>query len=210
MSVVDKKTHWQNIFREKAPTDVSWHQSVPMLSLKLIHHSGIGRDEPIIDVGGGTSHLVDCLCNEGFSKLAVLDISGNALSFARQRLAGVAEGVEWYEADVTDFTPPHPFSLWHDRAVFHFLTDKTDRERYVEALNLALRPRGHLIIAAFAVGGPEKCSGLETVQYDATNMKRELGSGFELAEAVDELHITPAGSEQQFTYYRFVKTEIPV
>ncbi|MBT3047537.1 MAG: class I SAM-dependent methyltransferase [Candidatus Thiodiazotropha sp.] len=205
--MVDKKAHWQNLYRERDPTDVSWHQSEPGLSLRLIHHGGIGRDEAIIDVGGGASLLVDCLCKEGFSNLAVLDISGRALAFAKQRLGDAAEGIEWFEADVTEFIPPHPFSLWHDRAVFHFLTVESDRAKYIEALNMALRPSGHLIIAAFAIGGPEKCSGLDIVQYDATKLMRELGRGFELMEQRDELHITPSGAEQQFTYYRFTKAD---
>ncbi|MET0068684.1 MAG: class I SAM-dependent methyltransferase [Candidatus Thiodiazotropha sp.] len=205
--MVDKKAHWQNLYREQDPTDLSWHQSEPGLSLQLIHHSGIGRDEAIIDVGGGASLLVDCLCKEGFSNLAVLDISRGALAFAKQRLGDAAAGIEWFEADVTEFIPPHHYSLWHDRAVFHFLTDSTERKRYIEALKLALRPNGHLIIAAFAIGGPEKCSGLDIVQYDAGKLRSELGKGFVLMEQRDELHITPSGAEQQFTYYRFTKAE---
>ncbi|WP_316368050.1 class I SAM-dependent methyltransferase [Candidatus Thiodiazotropha sp. CDECU1] len=205
--MVDKKAHWQNLYREKAPTDVSWHQSEPKLSLQLIHRSGIEREEALIDVGGGASLLVDYLCREGFSNLAVLDISGHALAFAKQRLGGLAEGIEWYEADITEFIPPHTFSLWHDRAVFHFLTDKSDRVRYIKALNLSLRPGGHLIIAAFAIGGPEKCSGLDIVQYDALKIAAELGEGYELVAHRDELHITPTSSEQQFSYYHFVRAE---
>ena len=114
--------------------------------------------------------------------------------------------IAWYEADITEFIPPHQFSLWHDRAVFHFLTDKPDREKYVEVLNLALRPGGHLIIAAFAIGGPEKCSGLEIVQYDSTKLREELGEGFELVEERNEVHITPANKKQEFVYFRFKKT----
>ncbi|MBT2968692.1 MAG: class I SAM-dependent methyltransferase [Candidatus Thiodiazotropha sp. (ex Ctena orbiculata)] len=208
--MVDKKAHWQNLYREKAPTEVSWHQSEPELSLQLMHSSGIDRDEAVIDVGGGASLLVDYLWKEGFSNLAVLDISGYALSVAKQRLGDAAASIEWYETDVTEFMPPHPFSLWHDRAVFHFLTAKPDREKYIDALNLALRPNGHLVIAAFAIGGPEKCSGLDIVQYDAAKLMRELGKGFELMEEREELHVTPAGGEQKFTYFRFSKTEATV
>ncbi|MES9994372.1 MAG: class I SAM-dependent methyltransferase [Candidatus Thiodiazotropha sp.] len=199
--MIDKKAHWQNIYRDRVPTEVSWHQSEPTLSLQLIHRCGIGREEALIDVGGGTSLLVDHLCSVGYSNLAVLDISGHALAFAKQRLGDGAKGIDWYEIDVIEFTPPQQYSLWHDRAVFHFLTDKPDREKYIETLNRALRPKGHLILAAFAIGGPEKCSGLDIVQYDATKLLGELGEGFQLLEAMDEHHITPSGKEQLFTYF---------
>ena len=149
----DRKKHWQHIYNEKTPLDVSWYQEEPALSLELIHRTGVLKEEPIIDVGGGASVLVDYLCKEGFTNLAVLDISGNALFSAKKRLGDSAGKIAWYEADITEFIPPHQFSLWHDRAVFHFLTDKPDREKYAEVLNLALRPGGHLIIAAFAIGG---------------------------------------------------------
>ncbi|MES9968630.1 MAG: class I SAM-dependent methyltransferase [Candidatus Thiodiazotropha sp.] len=199
--MIDKKTHWQNIYRDKAPTEVSWHQSEPTLSLQLIDRCGIGRKEALIDVGGGVSLLVDHLCSEGYSNLAVLDISGHALELARQRLGDAAQSIEWFDADVTEFTPSHQYAVWHDRAVFHFLTEAADREKYIAALTMALRPGGHLIIAAFAIGGPEKCSGLDIVQYDATKLLGELGEGFQLLEAMDELHITPSGKEQLFTYF---------
>ena len=202
----DRKKHWQHIYNEKTPLDVSWYQEEPALSLELIHRTGVLKEEPIIDVGGGASVLVDYLCKEGFTNLAVLDISGNALFSAKNRLGDSAGRIAWYEADVTEFIPPHQFSLWHDRAVFHFLTDKPDREKYVEVLNLALRPGGHLIIAAFAIGGPEKCSGLEIVQYDSTKLREELGEGFELVEERNEVHITPANKKQEFVYFRFKKT----
>jgi SAM-dependent methyltransferase len=203
--VVDKKTHWQNIYRDKAPTEVSWHQSEPTLSLQLIHRCGIDLEEALIDIGGGASLLVDYLSREGFSNLAVLDISGHALALAKQRLGDAANGIEWLEIDITEFTPSHQYALWHDRAVFHFLTDRSDREKYIQALNFALRPGGHLIIAAFAIGGPEKCSGLDIVQYDAAKLKAELGAGFTLVEVRDELHLTPSDKEQHFTYYRLIK-----
>jgi len=202
----DRKKHWQHIYNEKTPLDVSWYQEEPALSLELIHRTGVLKEEPIIDVGGGASVLVDYLCKEGFTNLAVLDISGNALFSAKKRLGDSAGRIAWYEADITEFIPPHQFSLWHDRAVFHFLTDKPDREKYVEVLNLALRPGGHLIIAAFAIGGPEKCSGLEIVQYDSTKLREELGEGFELVEERNEVHITPANKKQEFVYFRFKKT----
>jgi SAM-dependent methyltransferase len=203
----DRKAHWQNIYRDKSPLDVSWYQKEPKLSLELIHHTGVQHDEAIIDVGGGASVLVDFLCKEGFTNLSVLDISENALASAKQRLGDAAKTIEWFEADITAFSPPHPFSIWHDRAVFHFLTEKSDRRKYVSTLKQALRPTGHLIIAAFAIGGPEKCSGLEIVQYDASKLKAELGEEFQLAEEKNEIHLTPANKEQKFRYFRFVRKE---
>ena len=201
----DKKTHWEKIYREKSSSDVSWYQESPDLSLELIRRSGVRNDEAIVDVGGGASVLVDVLCEEGFRNLSVLDISGIALAGAQQRLGGLAETIEWFEADITEFDPPHAFTLWHDRAVFHFLTDESDRRKYVNVLKRALRPGGRLIIAAFAIGGPEQCSGLQVVQYDSSRLKAELGEEFELVEERDEVHITPANKEQRFTYFRFVR-----
>lgn len=201
----DKKTHWERIYREKSSSDVSWYQESPDLSLELIRRSGVRNDEAIVDVGGGASVLVDVLCEEGFRNLSVLDISGIALAGAQQRLGDLAETIEWFESDITEFDPPHAFTLWHDRAVFHFLTDESDRRKYVNVLKRALRPGGHLIIAAFAIGGPEQCSGLQVVQYDSSRLKAELGEEFELVEERDEVHITPANKEQRFTYFRFVR-----
>ena len=200
----DRKAHWENIYQEKSPLDVSWFQKEPALSLELIRNTQVANNEAIIDVGGGASVLVDYLCKEGFTNLAVLDISGTALSYAKKRLGDFAQNVEWYESDIIQFNAPHQFSLWHDRAVFHFLANKSDRNNYVEALINALRPGGHAIIAAFAIGGPEKCSGLDIVQYDAAKLVAELGGDFELVEERSEVHITPADKEQTFVYFRFI------
>jgi trans-aconitate methyltransferase len=135
----------------------------------------------------------------------VLDISAQALAHARLRLAEQICNVDWYEADVTMFEPPRQFSLWHDRAVFHFLTDKADRQKYVDVLFKTLIPGGHLIIMAFALDGPKKCSGLDIVQYDAEKMNAELGSGFILTESGYETHLTPAGNEQKFAYFSYTR-----
>lgn len=202
----DRKAHWENIYKDKSALEVSWYQSEPLLSLRLIHNAQLASDAAIIDVGGGASVLIDHLCDEGCSNVAVLDISANALACAKERLGDKAKNVEWFDEDVTSFNPPHPFSLWHDRAVFHFLTDSSDRHSYVEVLNRALISGGHLIIAAFAIGGPEKCSGLDIVQYDAEKLKAELGDGFELLEELTELHLTPSNAEQQFSYFHFVRS----
>lgn len=204
----DRKVHWQNVYQEKSPLEVSWYQEEPRLSLELIHRTGVSYDEPIIDVGGGASVLVDFLCKEGFTHLSVLDISGNALANAKQRLGHLAQQIEWVEADVTEFNSSQTFSLWHDRAVFHFLTSESDRCQYVKALTQSLKVGGHLIISAFAIGGPNRCSGLEIVQYDASTLQAVLGEEFELREESNEIHITPANKEQQFVYFRFVRTAV--
>ncbi len=204
----DRKAHWQNVYQEKSPLDVSWYQKEPKLSVELIHRAGLSDNEPIIDVGGGASVLVDFLCKEGFTNLSVLDISENALADAKKRLGNLAKNVKWIESDITEFSSSHKFSLWHDRAVFHFLTNESDRRKYIKALTQALKAGGHLIIATFAIDGPEKCSGLEIVQYDASKLEIELGEEFELLEERKEIHITPANKEQRFVYFRFIRKEV--
>lgn len=202
---MNRQEHWNQVYQTKAPDDVSWFQPRPAISLKLIEATGIGKDEGIIDVGGGASVLVDFLLDAGFTKPAVLDISAAALAHAEARLGARADNVEWFNADVTAFNPPHRFNLWHDRAVFHFLTDKDDRQKYVQALKRTLAADGHVIIAPFAIDGPLKCSGLEVARYDAPSICAELGPEFRLVEQVDETHTTPWDTTQKFSYFRFAR-----
>jgi len=206
---VNRKEHWQHVYqtKDKDPTDVSWFQSQPTLSFQLIRNAGLKSNQSVIDVGGGASVLAGCLLSAGFQHVAVLDISADALKHAKQRLGARADAVEWFEADVTDLMPPHRFDLWHDRAVFHFLTDKTDRQKYVQTLKRSLAPNGHVIIATFAIGGPPKCSGLDVCRYDAAGISAEFGVGFELREQVNETHVTPWNTEQKFSYFRFARKE---
>lgn len=203
---MNREVHWNKVYQTKPPDDVSWFQSRPEISLKLIEACGVGKADGIIDVGGGASTLVDCLLDAGFSNLAVLDISAAALEHAKQRLDARAADVEWIAADVTKFGAPRRFALWHDRAVFHFLTDQTDRRNYVNVLKRTLTEQGHIIIATFAIDGPTQCSGLDVCRYDAGKICSELGSSFHLIEQVDETHITPWQTEQRFSYFRFVRT----
>ena len=205
MDRFDAKAHWQGVYRSKAPSEVSWYQAVPAVSLALIEHCGLRAADPVIDVGGGASVLVDHLLGRGYSRLSVLDVSGIALDAARRRLGESARQVEWIESDITAFEPPRKFALWHDRAVFHFLTERGDRERYVDALKQALTPAGQAIIAAFAIGGPEKCSGLPIVQYDSDKLLAELGDGFAVVEQRNEAHVTPAQRTQAFAYFRLIR-----
>jgi SAM-dependent methyltransferase len=197
----ERKAHWEAVYKDKSPLEVSWYQQEPALSLDFIARSGLGLDDPIIDVGGGASLLVDSLCGLGYGQLAVLDISGRALAKARGRLGEMALRIQWLEADITSFVPDRRYALWHDRAVFHFLTGVADRAAYVSALKKGLKSGGYLILAAFVVGGPTKCSGLDIVQYDAAKLLAELGAGFELLQQQQEQHRTPGGKVQDFGYY---------
>jgi SAM-dependent methyltransferase len=207
MLPVDPKAHWDRIYAERSPSEVSWYQSEPTLSLELLRRSGIARDRPIIDVGGGASSFVDRLLATGYQRIAVLDISVQALRHAQARLGAAAERVEWYGADVTTFSPPHGFALWHDRAVFHFLTEAQARRDYVDVLERTLLPDGQVIIAAFGIGGPTRCSGLEVVQYDAAALGVILGEGFHLVDTLQEIHLTPRGASQLFGYHRFARRQ---
>ncbi len=202
---MDRKIHWEKIYTDKSPFDVSWYQKEPMLSLQLIHGTGVAKDAYMIDVGGGASVLVDHLIDEDFPNVTVLDIAAGSLAYAKERLGEKARAVKWIEADVTEFVAPHQFDLWHDRAVFHFLTEATDRRKYVEVLERSLMVGGHLIIATFAAGGPTKCSGLNIVQYDAKKLQGELGRDFVFVEERALIHITPTKREQKFAYFRFTK-----
>lgn len=203
LSNMNRKEHWNQVYATSATGDVSWHQPRPTSSLTLLAAAGIAKEQGVIDVGGGTSVLVDCLLDAGFTQLAVLDLSGAALALTRSRLGARAAAVHWFEADVTEFRPPMRFVLWHDRAVFHFLTASTERARYVESLKASLVPGGHVIIATFALDGPAKCSGLEVARYDAAGLGAELGAEFCFREQVDETHRTPWQTEQRFSYFRF-------
>ena len=174
------------------------------MSLRLIKAVRSDKNGGIIDVGGGASSLVDFLLDGGYSNVAVLDLSGVALGIAKQRLGSRADSVAWFEADITKFTPPRRYGIWHDRAVFHFLTDAADRRKYVQTLMRALAPDGHVIIATFAKDGPLKCSGLDICRYDAPAIRAELGPDFKFTEQADEIHVTPWNTEQKFSYFQFV------
>jgi SAM-dependent methyltransferase len=200
---MSKSEHWNQVYQAKSIDGVSWYQRRPDLSLALIAASGAGKDAGVIDVGGGASTLVDCLLDDGYTRLAVLDISGAALNHSRARLGARARTVEWFETDVTSFEPPHRFGVWHDRAVFHFLTAADDRRGYLATLHRTLQPGGTVVISTFALDGPAKCSGLDVVRYDEQTIGAELGAEFELQEVRREPHITPWQSEQRFIYFRF-------
>lgn len=196
----ERQTHWQGVYASRSHTDVSWYQAEPARSLNLIEASGVAKHRAIIDVGGGASTLVDHLLHRGYSQLTVLDIAGDALRQAQDRLGERAGRVEWLEADVLAFRAPRRFALWHDRAVLHFLVDADERRRYVETLKSALAPGGHAVLAGFGPDGPQKCSGLPVRRYSVERFRELLGKEFDLqAEAIEE-HVTPGGAVQQFLF----------
>ncbi len=203
MSDLGRRAHWENVYTTKSEQEVSWFQEFPSISLSLIRSTGATAHSAIVDIGGGASRLVDALVDEGFEAVAVLDVSESALSAAKGRLGQRAAKVTWIVADVTRWEPVQRYDVWHDRAAFHFLTDETDRAAYVERLRRALQPAGYAIIATFATDGPERCSGLPVVRYDAASLGKALGAGFALVETRRDDHRTPLGSTQRFQYSTF-------
>jgi SAM-dependent methyltransferase len=199
------REHWENVYKTRRETEVSWFQETPSISLELIRSVAATPHTSIIDIGGGASRLVDVLLHQGFDAVSVLDVSDAALSAAKARLGSEATRVRWIVADVTGWEPPQRYDIWHDRAALHFLTDEKDRAAYVERLTRALRPGGHAIIASFAPDGPERCSGLPVVRYDAASLGQVLngqvlGGQFALLDARREEHRTPSGATQRFQY----------
>ncbi len=198
-----RNEHWQGVYENKAPDEVSWFHERPDMSLTLIEAAELPKDADIIDVGGGASTLVDHLLEAGYSSLAVLDISKAALAHAQDRLGSTAERVKWIAIDVTLWRPQGLVSLWHDRAVLHFLTAAKDQQAYAVALRSTVKRHGWAIIAGFAPGGPMKCSGFEIVQHDSASLVAMLGGEFRLIDVRDEVHLTPWNSEQAFRYHLF-------
>lgn len=198
----ERQAHWQGVYTTKGADTVSWHQPSPEPSLAMIDRSGIQPPDRVIDVGGGASSLVDRLSDRGF-QVTVLDIADAALTVARDRLGSRAEAVDWQVSDITQWAPIGLYDLWHDRAVFHFLTTEQDRAAYLTALNTVLKVGGWAVLATFADDGPERCSGLPVRRYSAADLATELGPGFRLVDQAREQHRTPGGSEQLFTWTLF-------
>jgi 2-polyprenyl-3-methyl-5-hydroxy-6-metoxy-1,4-benzoquinol methylase len=199
---MDAQEHWEKIYVTKSPDRVSWFRPHLETSLALIERAARrDRSVSIIDVGGGASTLVDDLIERGYGNITVLDISQAALDVAQHRLHQAAESIRWLRADVTQSSfPARSFDVWHDRAVFHFLTKPEDRLAYVRSVATAVRPGGHVIVSTFGPEGPTKCSGLDVVRYDAESLHGEFGARFRLVESLKELHDTPFGTTQQFLY----------
>jgi len=203
----NRKDHWERVYKKHSSTEVGWYQAHPEGALKLINNTGVGFDSRIIDVGGGTSNLTGLLLDQGYKKLAVLDISGTSIEKAKSQLGEKSNRITWIEADVTKYSFMEQFDVWHDRAVFHFLTKAEDRKGYINSLNQALKLNGHLIIATFGLDAPPKCSGLPVVRYTPETLPNEVGHNFNVVETFEEDHMTPSGVKQDFIYCRFIKRE---
>jgi 2-polyprenyl-3-methyl-5-hydroxy-6-metoxy-1,4-benzoquinol methylase len=198
---VDKQEHWERVYGTKAPDRVSWFRPHLDLSLSLIERAAANRSASIIDVGGGASTLVDDLLRSGYRNITVLDVSQTAIDIAKTRLGESSTSVSWLCADIIQTTfPMQTYDVWHDRAVFHFLTTPAERRAYVQNVMSAVRIGGHVIVSTFGPEGPEKCSGLEVMRYDAESLHGEFGRRFRLLESSKELHDTPFGTVQQFLY----------
>lgn len=203
MSTLERQAHWQNVYRTKADTTVSWFQESPEISLDLIRATGVDKDAAIVDVGGGASRLVDALVGGGFEAVSVLDLSEAALAISKARLGAKGAQVRWIVADITQWQPSQTYDVWHDRAALHFLTDPKDRAAYVDRVSGAVRLGGNVIIGTFAPDGPERCSGLPVRRHDAASLGEQLGPSFVLAETRRHDHRTPSGAIQQFQFSRF-------
>ena len=199
--IMEVRTHWENVYETKAVTEVSWFQEHAETSFRLIERAGVAKTGQIIDVGGGASTLVDDLLNAGYRNVTVLDISAQALHAAQGRLGPQAAAVTWIAADITAaHLPRRHYDVWHDRAVFHFLTEEENRRKYVEAVQRSVKPGGHVIVATFGPNGPLQCSGLPVRRYDPDGLHDEFGDAFQLVEHMSEEHHTPFGTVQQFIY----------
>lgn len=198
---MNSQLHWDKVYTTKAPDQVSWYRPHLETSLELIERSSGGYSAAIIDVGGGESTLVDDLLAHGFQNITVLDVSQTAIDVTKKRLGAVAERVHWVGGDITEVDlPARAYDIWHDRAVFHFLTMPEQRVAYVRQVARCMKPGGYVIVGTFGPEGPTKCSGLDVVRYDSESLHREFGSGFRLVDSSKELHNTPFGTVQQFLY----------
>jgi 2-polyprenyl-3-methyl-5-hydroxy-6-metoxy-1,4-benzoquinol methylase len=202
---MDTQAHWERVYATKAPTEVSWFRPHLETSLSLIERIAGDLSVSIIDVGGGECTLVDDLIGRGYRNVTVLDISRTAIEHTQKRLDSASQRVTWLVADITEVgLPAHSYDVWHDRAVFHFLTDPAQRLAYVRQVSSAVKPGGHVIVGAFGPEGPSKCSGLDVVRYDAGSLHAEFGARFRLMESFKELHSTPFGTTQQFLYCYYI------
>lgn len=203
--MADFKSHWETVHDTKCPDEVSWYETFPAHSLELIEATGCGPSARVIDVGGGISPLVDHLLDRGFQNPTVLDLSASALTVAQKRLGERRHLVRWLVCEVAEAPLETPFDIWHERAVLHFLTDPTQRDRHVAKLKNSLNPGGHAIIATFAEDGPLQCSGLDVVRYSPASLANALGDEFRLRQARRVTHLTPWDTEQKFVYCLFQK-----
>ena len=205
MNPLGTREHWEQAYSSKSTNQVSWFCPHLETSLGLIERATANRDAAILDAGGGASTLIDDLLDHGYSNVTVLDISQSALQVAQARLGHASRLAQWVCAEVTQAPlPPKSYEIWHDRAVFHFLTQPEQRRDYVSKAEAAVKAGGHLIVGTFGPEGPARCSGLDVVRYDSDALQAEFGPRFRLVESLTELHRTPVGSTQQFLYCHFI------
>ena len=197
---VPSKEHWENVYEAREPKKLSWYQQVPEKSMELIRKTNLPLDAPIIDIGGGTSTLVDLLVSSDYSDITVLDIAGNALNESRERVGKFASRVQWIESDVLGFEPLRRYKLWHDRAVFHFQVEPERVQEYLDKLHKSLGPRGFLVLSTFGPEGPDRCSNLPTRRYSVAELAGLLDTRFDLVVSELEDHLTPNKVQQQFLY----------
>jgi SAM-dependent methyltransferase len=195
-----RREHWEGVYRERGPAEASWFQAEPQPSLELIRTAAPDRRGGVIDVGGGTSPLAAQLIEHGFEAVTVLDVSAHALNQAQTAAGPAAEAIEWIHADLLTWQPPRTWRIWHDRAVFHFLTEPADRAAYLATMRRALTAGGTVILGTFAPDGPAHCSGLPVARYTPGTLAAELGTGFTLTQAHHVRHHTPTGAAQPFTW----------
>jgi SAM-dependent methyltransferase len=200
---MDRTEHWDRIYERRSPGEVSWYERTPTISMRRVRQAVAGGARSLLDVGGGASTLVDEVLELGLHRIAVLDVSKRALDTSRERLGLRADRVEWIVGDVTAIDDVGMFDIWHDRAVFHFLTDPFDQERYVSLCERTVAPAGIAIVATFAPEGPEMCSGLTVQRYDTSALAERCGPRFELLDSERYVHLTPHGVEQRFLYASF-------
>ncbi len=204
MNKSKRRAHWENIYTTRLLEEVSWYQPVPGVSLNFFERYHIPFNARIMDAGGGDSLLVDHLLDRGYRDITVLDISSKAISRAKERLGKRADRVTWIVADVVDHVAAKPYDFWHDRAVFHFLTEESDVVSYVNRLNHNIVSGGHLVIGTFATDGPSKCSGIDVQRYSEQSLSETLQPYFQKKECVSHLHMTPGGKTQNFIFCSFL------
>lgn len=203
--MTERKTHWEHIYTNKQPHEVSWTQAVPETSLNFVHDAQLDKQANIIDIGGGDSKLVDHLLNEGYEHITVLDISEQALERAKARLGERAQKVKWIVSDITEFKPEETYDFWHDRAAFHFLISEEQVAKYLDIAMGAIKANGRLTIGTFSENGPKKCSGLEIKQYNEDTLNAAVAKGFNKIKCITEDHTTPFDTVQNFIFCSFAR-----
>jgi 2-polyprenyl-3-methyl-5-hydroxy-6-metoxy-1,4-benzoquinol methylase len=202
---MSSKDHWENIYDNKSLSEVSWYQPLPETSINLVKEASSNLEASIIDIGGGDSFLAESLINEGYSSLTVLDISSKALERAKERLGNAAKSVDYIATDILNFNPSDTYEVWHDRAAFHFLTEKDDVDRYVKIATNSILPGGSLILGTFAENGPDKCSGIIINKYSIAELSEVFSADFDLINGFNQEHDTPFDTIQNFTFIHLKK-----